>query len=170
MMRRTLFWRRRDADHPLVRRRLTRYIRKQLTWDIQSGRNLAVVVVKGELDAGTAPGLSGQLEPLADTGSHLILDLAGLRFCDCAGLNLFLRLQQRAHAAGGSLQLAAPTPWVRRLITLARLSDVLPITASPADVIAAPDRAAITGPPLPHPDDGDLGSGQQLANRAARQG
>jgi hypothetical protein len=36
---------------------------------------------------------------------------------------------------------------VRRLITLTRLSDVLPITLSPADVIAALDRAAITGRP-----------------------
>ncbi len=145
MMRRMLFRRRRDADHPLVRGRLTRYVGKQLTWDIQSGGHLAVVVVNGELDAGTVPGLSGQLEPLADTGSHLILDLAGLRFCDCAGLNLFLRLQQRARAAGGSLQLAAPTPSVRRLITLTRLSDVLAITLGPADVIAALGRAAVTG-------------------------
>ena len=108
MMRRTLRRRRHDADHPLVRGRLTRSGGEQLTWDIQSGGHLAVVVVNGELDAGTAPGLGGQLEPLADTGSHLILDLAGLLFCDCAGLNLFLRLQRRARAVGGSLQLAAP--------------------------------------------------------------
>jgi anti-sigma B factor antagonist len=64
-------------------------------------------------------------EPLADSGSHLILDLAGLRFCDCAGLTLFLRIQQHARAAGGSLQLAAPTASVRRLITMTRLSGVL---------------------------------------------
>jgi len=136
---------RRDVDHPLVRERLGRPVGKQLTWDIQSGGHLAVVVVNGELDACTVPGLRGQLEPLADAGCHLILDLAGLRFCDCAGLSLFLRLQQRARAAGGSLQLAAPTASVRRLITLTRLSDVFPITLSPADVTAALDRAAITG-------------------------
>ena len=136
-MRRTLARRRRNADHPLVRGRLTRYTGNPLTWDIQSCGHLAIVVVNGELDVGTAPGLGGQLAPLADTGSHLILDLAGLRFCDCAGLNLFLRLQRRARAVGGSLHLAAPTAQVRRLITLARLSDVLRITASPADVITA---------------------------------
>ena len=146
-MRKTLLPRGRDADHPLSRGRLARYVGKQLTWSIQSGGHLAVVVVNGELDTGTAPGLSGQLEPLADTGSHLILDLAGLRFCDCAGLTLFLRLQQRARAAGGSLQLAAPTASVRRLIALTRLSDVLPVALSPADVVAALDRAAITGGP-----------------------
>jgi STAS domain len=85
---------------------------------------------------------------VADGGSHLILNLAGLRFCDCAGLTLFLRMQQCAHAAGGSLQLVAPTPSVRRLITLTRLSGVLPITLGPAAVIAALDGAAISGRPL----------------------
>ena len=163
MMRRTLLRRRRDADHLPVRGRLARHTGDPLTWDIQSLGHLIIVFVNGELDAGTAPGLGGQLAPLAGTGSHLVLDLADVRFCDCAGLNLFLRLLQRARAVGGSLHLAAPTASVRRLITLARLSDVLPITARAADVIAALDRAAVTGPPLPRPDDGDLES-----SRAAR--
>jgi anti-anti-sigma factor len=150
-MRRTLLRRRADADHPLLGGRLTRHTGNPLTWDIQSNGQLAIVVVDGELDVGTAPGLGEQLAPLADTGSHLILCLAGVRFCDCAGLSLFLRLQQRARAAGGSLHLAAPTASVRRLITLVRLGDVLPIAASPADVIAALDGAADTRPPF----DGD---------------
>ena len=149
MMRRTLLRRRRDADHPLVRGRLTRSAGDQLTWDIQSRGHLVIVAVEGELDIATTPGLGGQLEPLADVGSHLILDLASVRFCDCAGLSLFLRLQQRTCAAGGSLHLAAPIASVRRLITLTWMSYVLPITASPADAIAALDRAALCGQPLP---------------------
>jgi anti-sigma B factor antagonist len=92
---------------------------------------------------------------VADAGRHLILDLAGLRFCDCAGLSLFLRVQQRARAAGGSLHLAALTPRVLRVITAARLAEVLPITASVADAVAALDEAAIAAPPLPRPGDGD---------------
>lgn len=135
----TLFSRCRDAGRALVRARLAGYLGKPLTWDYRSSGDLAVVVVNGELDAGTVPVLREQLEPLADSGSHLILDLAGLRFCDCAGLTLFLRTQQRARAAGGSLQLAAPTTSVRRLITLARLSGILLVATSTADVIAALD-------------------------------
>lgn len=140
-MRTMLFPWRRDAGRALLRGRLARYIEKPLTWDSRSSGDLAVVVVNGELDAGTVPGLREQLEPLADRGSHLVLDLAGLRFCDCAGLTLFLRMQQRARAAGGSLQLAAPTASVCRLITLTRLSGILPVALSTADVIAAPDSA-----------------------------
>jgi anti-anti-sigma factor len=116
---------------------LTGPITDPLTWDIQVTGNVAVVVVDGELDVDTAPRLSRQLTPLADKGSHLILDLAGLRFCDCAGLSLFLRMQRHASAVGGSLHLTALTAPMRRLITLARLTDVLPIAASPADAITA---------------------------------
>jgi len=102
---------------------------------------LAVVAVGGELDIDSAPGLERELAPVADAGRHLILDLAGLRFCDCAGLSLFLRVQQRARAAGGSLHLAALTPRVLRVITAARLADVLPITASVTGTAAALDQS-----------------------------
>jgi anti-sigma B factor antagonist len=136
-MRRALLPRWRDADRPLVRWPLTRLDGAPLTWDIQVHAQRAVVVVDGELDVGTAPALELELTPLAEAGRDLILDLAGVRFCDCAGLSLFLRVQKHAAAAGGSLQLAAAVKAVSRLITMARLGDVLPVKASAADAIAA---------------------------------
>ena len=129
-----------------------------LTWDVQARGELAVVAVSGELDINSGPGLEVELAPVADAGRHLILDLAGLRFCDCSGLSLFLRVQQRARAAGGSLHLAALTPRVLRVITAARLADVLPISASVADTVAALDEAAIAARLLPRPGDGDRAS------------
>jgi anti-sigma B factor antagonist len=94
-----------------------------LTWDVQARGEAAVVAVGGELDIDSGPGLEAELAPVADAGRHLILDLASLRFCDCAGLSLFLRVQQRARAAGGSLHLAAPSPRVLRVIAAARDAD-----------------------------------------------
>jgi anti-sigma B factor antagonist len=116
-----------------------------LTWDVEARGDVAIVVVGGELDIHSVPGLADWLMPAADAGRHLILDLAALRFCDCAGLSLFLRTQQRAHAAGGSLHLAALSASLRRLITAARLRDVLPVTTSVADTIAMLDRAGSSG-------------------------
>jgi anti-sigma B factor antagonist len=113
-----------------------------LSWDIQPHDKVTVVVVEGELDVGTAPGLADQLGPLADEGGHLILDMSGVRFCDCAGLSLFLRLKRHADAAGGALHLAALTAPVRRLVTLAKLDDVLPVTTTVADVLAELARAS----------------------------
>ena len=160
-MRKALLRRRRDArDHPLVRDYLSDHIGKPLTWDIESHGRTATVVMAGELDVGTMPGLEGELGPLASAGSHLILDLAGVRFCDCAGLNLFLRLQRCARAAGGSLHLVTPTASVRRLIAVTKLSEVLPVAGCPAEVIASLDGVRAAAPPPRCPDD-DLGGGQQ---------
>jgi anti-sigma B factor antagonist len=154
--------RRLNPDLRLARRRPPGPAADLLTWDVRARGDLAVVAVSGELDIDSARGLEGDLAAVADVGRPLILDLAGLRFCDCAGLSLFLRVQQRARAAGGSLHLAALTPRVLRVITVARLADVLPITASVADTVAALDEAAIAAPPLPRPGDGDRASDPPL--------
>ena len=148
-MRRALLPRWRDGDRPLVRWPLTRPAGDPLNWDIQVLGRRAVVGVDGELDVDTAPGLGEALTPLAEAGRDLVLDLAGVRFCDCAGLSLFLRVQKQAAAGGGSLHLAAPIVQVRRLIIVARLSDVLPVTDRTADVIATLAQAAADGPREP---------------------
>ena len=148
-MRRALLPRWRDGDRPLVRWPLTRPAGDPLSWDIQAHGRLAVVLVDGELDVATAPGLGEELTPLAEAGRDLVLDLAGVRFCDCTGLSLFLRVQKQAAACGGSLHLTAATVQVRRLVTVARLSDVLPVTGRTADVVAALAQAAADGPREP---------------------
>jgi anti-sigma B factor antagonist len=147
----------RAAARPLAGRGFSDPVEDMLTWDIKDRDGLVIVVVDGELDIHSAPGLSEALTPAADAGRHLILDVAGLRFCDCAGLSLFLRTQERVRAAGGSLHLTALTASLRRLISVARMSDVLPVTASVADTIAmlAPDGPAEPPRPLPRPDGRD---------------
>ncbi len=65
-MRRALLPRWRDGDRPLVRWPLTRPAGDPLSWDIQAHGRLAVVLVDGELDVATAPGLGEELTPLAE--------------------------------------------------------------------------------------------------------
>lgn len=121
--------------------------RSVLTWGIQSHGPLIFIILGGELDIATAPGLARRLAPLADTGRHLLLDLAGLQFCDCAGLSVFLRLRRRVISAGGSLHLTAPTAAIRRLIVLPRLPDLLPVAAGLSEVITMLSRDDATAPP-----------------------
>jgi anti-anti-sigma factor len=130
--------------------------RSVLTCGLHSHGLLVFIILGGELDIATAPGLARRLAPLADAGSHLLLDLAGVQFCDCAGLSVFLRLRRRVIAAGGSLHLMAPTAAVRRLIVMAGLHDLLPVTAGPAEVLTVLSRDAATGPPRPPPADSDI--------------
>ncbi|HMH94624.1 MAG TPA: STAS domain-containing protein [Streptosporangiaceae bacterium] len=91
----------------------------QLAWSAYSDGHLVVVALDGELDLATRPGLAEQLDPLAKAGRHLILDLGALTFCDCTGLNLFLRWQRQTAAAGGALHVVGATPRFRRLAGLA---------------------------------------------------
>ena len=140
--RRSLTSRRHDPDHSLVHWPLTWHGEIPLGYEIYSSGPLDVVVLDGELDIATAPDLGERLEPLAGTGRHLLLDVTDLRFCDAAGLRLFLRLHKQATAAGGSLHLAAPGQPVSRVLSLARLSDVVPVSASVAEAIATLAEAA----------------------------
>jgi anti-anti-sigma factor len=146
----------RTAARPLAGMGFSGPVEDMLTWDIKDRGDLVIVVVEGELDIHSAPGLGQALTPAAAAGRRLILDLAGLRFCDCAGLSLLLRTQQRARAAGGSLHLTALTASMRRLIKVARMSDILPVSASVADAIALLDLEGAPEPPRPLPRPGNL--------------
>lgn len=103
-----------------------------LGWTVHSDRNLVRIRLDGELDMATAPGLDSDVRPLAEAGRDLVVDLAELRFCGCAGLTLFVRWRSRAAAAGGSLCLVAPARIVRRLLTVTGTHDLLlaPTTTS----------------------------------------
>jgi anti-sigma B factor antagonist len=89
-----------------------------LSWRIYSDGHLVVAALDGELDLATVPGLTRRLAPLAAAGRHLIMGAATLRFCDCTGLSMFLRLQRQATAAGGALHVLAPGPRLRQLLAL----------------------------------------------------
>jgi anti-sigma B factor antagonist len=102
-----------------------------LTWGIYSDGHLLVAALDGELDLGSGPGLAQHLDPLAQAGRHLILDLGALNFCDCTGLALILRWQRQAAAAGGVLHLVAPGPRFRRLMALTGSSGLLQTGAVP---------------------------------------
>jgi anti-sigma B factor antagonist len=96
-----------------------------LTWGVYSDGHLLVVALDGELDLACEPALAQQLDPLAQAGRHLILDLGALSFCDCTGLALILRWQRQAAAAGGALHLVAPGPRFLRLMALTGSSGLL---------------------------------------------
>jgi anti-sigma B factor antagonist len=110
---------------------LTGATQGHLAWSIYSDGHLVVAALDGELDLATRPGLAGRLDPLAEAGRHLILDLSALSFCDCTGLDLFLHWQRQAAAAGGALHVVAATPRIRQLMALTGTSRLLQAGARP---------------------------------------
>ncbi len=87
-----------------------------------------IVTVEGELDLATADNLyrRGRLA----IGRHarlVLLDLAGVSFCDSCGLNAFVRIANEADAAGCRYGLVAPQPIVMKVLHITGLDQRLPI-------------------------------------------
>jgi anti-anti-sigma factor len=62
---------------------------------------------------------------------RLALDLSGVTFIDCAGINVLLATRRRAQLEGGSLHVLRASPRVRRVFALNHLETVLMPTALP---------------------------------------
>jgi anti-sigma B factor antagonist len=108
-----------------------------------------VVSLRGELDIADAAGVAAALAAAIAREPEIIVDLAGLEFIDCSGVAVLVRGQKLARVEGGELRLAAPRPRVLRMLTLTRLTDVLPVHAS-VDEAAGYTRQA-TVPAAGHP-------------------
>jgi len=104
-----------------------------------------VVMLSGELDMMDAGLVAAGLAAAAARAPQVIVDLAGLEFIDCSGVAVLVRGRKLARHAGGELRLAAPQPRVLLVLTVTRLTDVIPVHASVAEAaaMAAPYRRAI---------------------------
>lgn len=85
----------------------------------------AVLTVRGELDAYSAPGLEDQVVRLLTTQgvTTIVLDLSGTGFLDSSGLRAILTAQRRLTEGGGQLSLRSPSEPVTRLLEITGLTD-----------------------------------------------
>lgn len=85
------------------------------------------VSLSGELDMRGAFQLEPEIERLLGEHdvSRLVVDLAGVRFVDSAGVGALLSTRERSRDAGVDLELANPSDPVRRILDLTGTGDVL---------------------------------------------
>lgn len=77
----------------------------------------AVLILRGSLDIDTAPALRANVNRLVDRAApHVVVDLAGLDFCDSMGVGELVNAHSRALQRGGWVRLAAPSTFLRRLL------------------------------------------------------
>lgn len=90
-----------------------------------------VVALCGELDLADAPAVASHLiAAVAAYGPSIIVDLAGLKFIDCCGLGVLVRVQKWARESGGDMCLVAPRPRVRRVLETTGLIGVFSVYPS----------------------------------------
>ncbi len=86
-----------------------------------------VLTISGELDLAAAKTFKSEITEHQAAGRVLVLDLAGLEFCDSTGLGALAGLHRRAVTIGGDLRLAGLQPRVEHVLRLSGVSAVIPI-------------------------------------------
>jgi anti-sigma B factor antagonist len=89
----------------------------------------AEVRLGGELDLCTGPDVELRLRRLLQTSPvrTVILDLGGLSYCDCTGLNVFANAQREAELLGKSIVLIQARGLLRRVFESVQFAKVVPV-------------------------------------------
>lgn len=82
-------------------------------------KNVAVVYIKGYLDAHTAPDFENALRDLVDQDKvRLVVNLCELSYISSAGLGVFMGFIEEVRSKGGDIKLAEMTDKVFRVFDL----------------------------------------------------
>ncbi|MEV7188076.1 STAS domain-containing protein [Kitasatospora sp. NPDC093102] len=99
-----------------------------LTVEIRPWALGTVLVLLGELDLDSSADLQNALDrAFAEPATVVVVDCAGLEFCDSTGLNALLRAKARAAVDGSRIELARPRPLILRMLELTGAVDAFPI-------------------------------------------
>lgn len=89
------------------------------------------VQLVGELDHHSAPQVRDLLPGLVvQEGQQLVVDLAGLTFCDSSGITVLIAARNHALASRATVALAAVPDHVSRIFRIVGLDQVFPVHAT----------------------------------------
>lgn len=91
---------------------------------------VVVVALSGDVDVFSVPRLRSAL--LEHVGVvDVVLDMAGVAFCDSSALRVFVDAQRRSAAGGRTLEIVHPSAPVRDLFEVSGLRGVLRVVTDP---------------------------------------
>jgi anti-anti-sigma factor len=107
----------------------------------------ATVQLRGELDIATADQAFAYLCDVVDSQQGPVtVNLAGLTFCDAAGLGVLARVAGHARRSGHSVELAAASPSLLRIMHITGMEETFPEVGAPALTMIAWPRQATVSP------------------------
>jgi len=96
----------------------------------------------------SATDLTDTLDALHRDGvTRIVVDLAGITFCDSTGLSSLVVGYHRAARAGGYLRLAGPSDFLLRVLGVVGILDTLPVYRSAAAACRGDPAEVIPGAP-----------------------
>jgi anti-sigma B factor antagonist len=103
--------------------------RPELSISVQPAPAEVVLSLAGEIDLSTAPRLSGIVsELLKEAPPRVVLDMAGVTFCDSQGLGTLVVLSRKANLAQSCLVLTNVGDFLLRVLDITGLRPALMIT------------------------------------------
>ena len=85
-----------------------------------------VLQIAGELDLATAEGLRARLAEALSTNPKVVIDMAGVTFCDATGLRVLLDVAASQNGAGPlTVRNASRVKWLLDLVGLSELSTIV---------------------------------------------
>jgi anti-anti-sigma factor len=102
----------------------------------------AMVSVHGELDIATAEQAHAYLRRILDgeKKGKVILNLAGLAFCDAAGLGVLAKAANHARSTGRTLRLTAARPSLVRIMRITGMDEAFPEIRTPVLAVSCPSQ------------------------------
>jgi anti-anti-sigma factor len=95
---------------------------KIITRDAMTGPVLEII---GDLDYSNATELRELITTLAlQPGQRLVLDLAGMEFCDSSGITALIAARHHAHAAQADMALTAVPSHILRVLSIVGLDQI----------------------------------------------
>ena len=90
--------------------------------DVKVEKDVSHVVAAGELDAASAPALTGALDRARLDGRAIHLDLEGVSFIDSSGIRVIAQEMRTSNERGTSFAVTAASRPVRRLFEMTGLN------------------------------------------------
>lgn len=98
-----------------------------------------VVLVAGEIDMSTAPGLRGRLEEIPSDAGSVVVDLSEVTFLDSTGLSVLVGTWKRLSSedSRADLRLVVDRPTIQRVLDVTGLSGVFAVYPSLEEALAS---------------------------------
>jgi len=107
-----------------------------ITFDTVGDVTVAAVPME-ELDASNAAQFKGDIAPLLESTTRVVLDLTRLRFVDSSGLGAFISCLRKLNAKGGDVKLCGMSKQVRGVFELVRMHRIFDIYATKEEALRA---------------------------------
>ncbi|WP_438292636.1 STAS domain-containing protein [Streptomyces sp. HUAS TT7] len=106
-------------------------------------RGHTVIELRGEIDIAAVLHVTPLLDDITvGPALTVVIDLSPVVFMDCSGLGLLCRARRRVEGRGGSLVLVCPHLMIRRILRIAKLTELFDLSHTLEEALISAPQAS----------------------------